>query len=167
MNIFITGRPGGGKSTLILELLKSLKDKNKKVAGIITPEIREGGGDRKGFNIIDLASSKKEVLASVDIKEKPAISKYGVNVKGIDAIVNEFEKSFDDADVIILDEIGKMELYSEKFKDMLEKVLNSGKTVVATLHRALITRYGKRGKLIWLERNKVDLVKKQILEEVE
>jgi len=164
MNILVTGRPGCGKSTLILELLKSLKDKNKKIAGIITPEIREKG-ERKGFYIVDLASNKKEILASTQQKG-PLVSKYGVNVKGIDAIVNEFEKSFSDANIVIIDEIGKMELYSEKFKTMLEKVFSSKKIVIATLHRNLVEEYKNKGKLIWLERSKIDLVKKQILEEI-
>ena len=166
MNIFITGKPGCGKSTLILELIKDLKDKNKKIAGIITPEIRERKGEsREGFSIIDLASSKQEILASTKQKG-PMVSKYGVNIAGIDFIVEEFKKSFNSADVIILDEIGKMEICSEKFKSMLEKVFNSKKIVIATLHRSLIEKYKDKGKLIWLEKNKADLIKKQILEEI-
>lgn len=166
MNIFITGKPGCGKSTLILELIKILKDKNKKIAGIITPEIRESKGEsREGFNIIDLESNKQAVLASTQQKG-PRVSKYGVNVAGIDFIVGEFEKSFYDANVIILDEIGKMELFSKKFGAMLEKVFNSGKIVIATLHRSLVEEYKNKGKLIWLEKNKADLIKKQILEEI-
>ncbi len=164
MNIFITGKPGCGKSTLILELIKDLKDKNKKIAGIITPEIREKT-ERKGFSIIDLASSKQEILASTQQKGH-RVSKYGVNISGIDSIVGEFEKSLGDANIVIIDEIGKMEICSEKFKSMLEKVFNSKKIVIATLHRSLIEKYKDKGKLIWLEKNKADLIKKQILEEI-
>lgn len=165
MNILITGKPGCGKSTLILEVIKKLKDKNKKIAGIITPEIREKGNSREGFTIIDLATNKQAILASTQ-QEGPKVSKYGVNIAGIDSIVKEFEKSFDEADVVIIDEIGKMELFSRRFKAMLEKVFNSGKTVVATLHRNLVEEYKNKGKLIWLERNKIDLIKKQILNEI-
>lgn len=55
MNIFITGNPGCGKSTLIKKLLEGIA--GKKVSGMITPEIRVDGV-REGFKIIDLASGK-------------------------------------------------------------------------------------------------------------
>jgi len=161
MIIFVSGKSGCGKSTLIAELIKELKEKGKKVAGIISPEIRKT--EREGFEIIDIASTRKEILASLG-GEGPRVSKYHVNVEGIKKIVAEFEKSFEKADVIVIDEIGKMELCSKEFETMLEKIFNSGKPVVATLHRNYLNSYGKRGKLFWLEKRKLQQIKEKILE---
>ena len=159
MNILLTGTPGCGKSTLVQDLIAALKAKS--VAGIITPEIRDKG--RTGFKIIDLASGEEEILASVDIKTGPSVGRYGVNVRGIDRIVDLFLRSFEAADYIFLDEIGKMELFSRKFKEMSDEVLNSSKAVVAVVHRNLTTQYKGKGELIWVERGKIDPIKSHIL----
>ena len=162
-NILITGNPGCGKSTLMVELIKEIRPR-KRVAGIITPEIKKGG-KRYGFKIIDLASGQEEMLASVDIK--PAvISKYGINIKGIDKIIDKFLESFENAEVVFIDEIGKMEFYSEKFREAMEKVFASDKTVVAVLHRSFAEKYKNKGKVIWLERGKINIVKELILEKI-
>lgn len=162
MIILLTGRPGCGKSFLVSELIKELKHRKKKIAGIVSPEVRKDKV-RWGFKIIDLVSGREEILASVEIKEKPRVSKYGVNVEGIDRIVAEFMKSFDKADVVILDELGKMEFYSEKFKEMVDKVFKSKKAIIAVVHRNLANRFKDKGELIWVEREKLDEIKKEIL----
>ena len=160
MNTFITGQPGCGKSTLINELRKEVKGE---VAGILTPDIRENG--RKGFWIADIASGKKKVMASVDIK--PAkVSKYGVDVDAIDDVVDTFLKSFEKADYAFIDEIGKMEFYSQKFKDMLDVVLKSNKVVIATLHRNYVDRFKDMGEVFVLTRENYSGIKGEILKRV-
>ena len=129
MNILLTGKPGSGKSYLIQELIKELKEKN--IAGIISPEIRDK--ERKGFKIIDLATKKEEILASVNIKSNIRVSKYKVNVNGINKIVDLFLSSFEKADYIFIDEIGKMELNSERFKEILIRCFDSDKNVIVTV----------------------------------
>lgn len=91
MNIFITGNPGCGKSTLIQKFLEEIAD--KKVSGIITPEIRVNGV-RQGFKIIDLASGKEEILASVHMERGPGVSRYKVNIEGIEKIMDKFLESY-------------------------------------------------------------------------
>jgi nucleoside-triphosphatase len=159
MKILLTGRPGSGKSSLVKDLIKSLKGKN--IAGIISPEIRNK--ERKGFKIIDLASGKEEILASADIKGEPRVSKYGVNIEGVDKIVGLFLDSFKKADYIFIDEIGKMELYSKKFKEMVDKIFKSKKMIIAVVHRNLANKYKDKGELIWVEREKIDQIKKEVL----
>ena len=162
MNILLTGKPGCGKSTLVEALIDSLK--GKRIAGIITPEIRDR--ERKGFKIIDLASGKEDILASVNIKTMPRVGKYGVNIKGIDSIVDLFLENFETADYVFLDEIGKMELYSKKFKNISDEILESDKNVIAVAHRNLVNRYKGKGELIWVEREKIDRIKKYILDKL-
>ncbi|MEM1535841.1 MAG: NTPase [Candidatus Pacearchaeota archaeon] len=162
MKIFISGLPGCGKTTLMLELVKELKAKNKKVAGIITKQILNNK-KREGFLIEDLTSNKQEMLASIKQKEGPKVGKYRVNVNGIGKIVEEAEKNFENADIIIIDEIGRMEFFSEAFKAMLRKLIDSDKKIIATLHRAYVEKYRKQGIFIWLEKDKLQEVKNKII----
>lgn len=163
MNLFITGRPGCGKSTLIQELIQALK--GNIIAGIITPEIRTGG--RKGFKIIDLLSRKEEILASVDIKSGPRIGKYGINVRAIDNIVGSFLENFEMSEYIFLDEIGRMELFSSRFKNMVNRILKSDKRVIAVLHRDLAGKYKRKGELIRLEKETFKQTKEYVLKSLD
>jgi nucleoside-triphosphatase len=87
VNIFITGNPGCGKSTLVQKLLAGIVAwPGVRVAGIITPEIRERG-KRQGFRIVDLASGAEEILASPNTERGPGVSRYRVNVAGIDGVL--------------------------------------------------------------------------------
>jgi len=171
MKIFIAGKPGCGKSTLILELIDILKNKceinNHKIAGIITPEIKqEKGKSREGFNIIDLATGKKAVLASIDIKSKYKISKYGVNIEGINNIVEEFGKSFNSAAIVVIDEAAPMEFISDKFKEVFNKILKSDKKCIIAIHRSLVNKYEGSGKTFWLTRGNFNEIKEKIIKEL-
>jgi len=159
-NVLITGKPGCGKSTLINEIIKRLED--KKIAGIITPEIRKNSA-RYGFKIIDLKSKEEDILASVNIKTKFRVSKYFVNIEGIDKIVDKFLISFEDAEYIFIDEIGTMELYSKKFGELLNKIFSSNKKIVAVIHRNLINNYKDKGIVYYLEKENFDEVLNKIL----
>jgi len=160
MNIFITGNPGCGKSTLVKKLLGTLHD--KKISGIVTPEIRERGS-RRGFKIIDLASGMEEIMASVNIEHGPMVSRYKVNVEGIDRIMDKFLESYEDSDYVVIDEIGSMEFFSEKFKKVMTTVLKSDKPVIATLSKKFVEKYEKAGKVYHLTRDNFDKVFSELL----
>ena len=121
MKIAVTGRPGIGKTTLCLKVYKALKDKLN-VKGFITKEVRDRGV-RIGFKLIDLSSGEEAWLAKVGHKSKFKVGKYGVLVESIDRFAEKIE-SYADADLVILDEIGPMELKSQRFVDAVEKLLN-------------------------------------------
>lgn len=129
-NILITGLPGCGKSTLIEKLTAG-----RKVGGISTPEVRRGG-QRWGFEIVDLSSGEKGILAAVDIKEGPVVGKYRVNLKDLDEIGSEaLEEAIKNrgAEIIVIDEIGKMECFSGRFKRAVAVALESEKQVLAAI----------------------------------
>lgn len=159
LSILLTGKPGSGKSTLLLSVIERLKD--RKIAGIITPEIRVGGS-RHGFRIIDLCSKEERILSSTTGKG-PRVGKYYVNVANIDAIVGKFQQSADSAEIIVIDEIGKMELFSEKFKHAVDKAFSSDKKILAVVHRSLASRYRNKGTLIVVEKDKVDKLRTELL----
>lgn len=124
MNILITGRPGVGKTTLIHKVIQDRQN----VKGFFTKEIREKG-KRVGF-AIETIDGKKGVLAHINVKSPHRVSKYKVNLKDIEDIC---VPSIDtESDLIVIDEIGKMELYSEQFKQKVMHALDTG-CVIATI----------------------------------
>jgi len=133
--ILITGPPRCGKSTLISKLIEYYNnEKNYTIHGFLTPEIRERG-DRIGFDIIDIYSGKISQLARVgDFKTKYKLGKYNV-------FIQEFDKYIEDnlsleektIDLIVIDEIGRMELFSKKFQDFITNIFSLKISVLATI----------------------------------
>ncbi|KPJ64979.1 hypothetical protein AMJ44_11590 [candidate division WOR-1 bacterium DG_54_3] len=129
-NIFLTGKPGCGKTSLIKEIIFRLKD--TKAEGFFTSEIREKG-ERKGFKITSL-SGKEAVMAHVDFESPFKVSKYKVSVENLEKIgLGSLNKAIQEADLIVIDEIGKMELFSERIKQAILDALESPKRVLGTI----------------------------------
>lgn len=133
-HIFLTGPPRIGKTTIVLKVASELKNMGLKVGGMISQEIREGGV-RVGFKIVDLNTCVEGILAHINHKGGPSVGKYRVCLEDLEnvsvkAILNACEES----DLIVIDEVGPMELHSEEFKRVVLKALNSGKTVLGTIH---------------------------------
>lgn len=127
MNILVTGQPGIGKTTLIQKVVHSCDN----TAGFYTQEIRKDGR-RIGFAIKTM-DGKSGILAHINIDSPFKVSKYKVNIPDIENIC---VPSIDlDADVIVIDEIGKMELYSESFKQKVLKALETKKVVATIMKR--------------------------------
>jgi nucleoside-triphosphatase len=128
-NIFITGLPGCGKTTLIKEILEELKIPAK---GFFTEEIRKNGG-RIGFKIVTL-SGKTGILAEKGFESSFRVSKYGINLKDLEEIgVKEIEEGLKEDCLIVVDELGKMELFSKKFQEIISKALDSKNKILGTI----------------------------------
>ena len=132
-NILLTGLPGSGKTSVILETIKRLKD--IKAGGFYTQEIREKG-ERKGFKITSL-DGRESILSHIDFKGPHKVSKYTVSIENLESIgVQALVEAIEKTDLIVIDEIGKMELFSEKFKEQVLKALDSKKKVLGTIMQA-------------------------------
>ena len=121
-NILLTGTPGIGKTTAIRKIVSNLD--STEVAGFWSSEIRIDGR-RVGF-AIETISGEKGILAHVDFKEGPRVGKYSVNVSEIESIiVPELVLARESGHIIVIDEIAKMELYSQRFLQEIRKCLNT------------------------------------------
>lgn len=128
--ILLTGEPRVGKTTVIQEIIKFL---DCEYSGFYTQEIREGN-ERKGFKLISFEGIEK-ILAHVDIKGSPRVSKYGVDLKALDSVVSEsLEKAIQKKkSVFVVDEIGAMEIFSKKFCAVISELLNGNFVVIGTI----------------------------------
>ena len=145
IKIFITGPPGVGKTTIINRLYETLKLYGYNPGGFITYEIREGGV-RVGFTIKSLNTNKEGILAHIKQPNGPSIGKYRVNLKNLEEIgVKSIIDSLKDNNVsiILVDEIGPMEMTSIKFKEAIRHLLNSDKPAIMTVHYRISTQLNK------------------------
>ena len=167
-NILITGLPGVGKTTLIKNIGAALK--GLRPVGFYTAEIREGGR-RKGFELISL-DGRKGLLSHTDIQSPYRVGKYKVDVKGFETFLDSIPLLHASTHLVIIDEIGKMECYSDQFKNLLKAILDSEKCVIATLAlkgSGIIEEIKKRKdvKLFEITRRNRDSLLFDILSEVE
>lgn len=127
--LLITGSPGTGKTTLIRAVVAGL---TCKAAGFFTEEIREGG-ERVGFRVSAL-DGRVGLLAHVRAVKGPRVGRYRVDVPAFEAVgVAALEAATAGADLIVVDEIGKMELCSPRFVPALEAAFASRKPILGTI----------------------------------
>jgi nucleoside-triphosphatase len=128
MNILITGAPGCGKTTLFKRLAKELR--HLQPVGFYTQEIREEGV-RKGFGLTSL-DGKKGLLAHVDLSSGFRVGRYGVDVVGFEKFIRRIPFPGEETNLVMIDEIGKMECFSKAFQRLISELLVSEKSFIAT-----------------------------------
>lgn len=129
-NLLLIGRPGVGKTTAIKAVVQAL---GERADGMYTAEIRECG-KRQGFRLNGLRG-EQGILAHVKFKGRgrPRVGRYGVDVAAVDQVgVAALQRAVAQSRIVIIDEIGKMELYSAPFKDAVLAAMDSGSPVIAT-----------------------------------
>ena len=100
------------------------------MVGFYTEEILNTKGIRVGFRVLTISSNEPGILAHTNNRTGWKVGKYYVNMHDFERVVlPELDKK---ADLIVIDEIGKMELFSEKFKEKLMECLEKG-SVLATI----------------------------------
>jgi nucleoside-triphosphatase THEP1 len=125
----LTGEPGCGKTTIIKEVLSG---GDKSAGGFYTEEIRIKG-IRQGFRIVTL-DGKQAVLSHVNIEGRYRVGKYGVDIDSMETVAcPAVEKAIRNCDIVVVDEIGKMELFSTSFREVLYNALDSNRKVLGTI----------------------------------
>lgn len=128
MKYLITGRPNCGKTTLLKKFFLEFKKLNP--TGFYTEEIREKG-ERVGFAIFDSNFKFSRVLAHISFSSNYKVSKYYVDVEGFELFLQNID--FKLSKIVLIDEIGKMETFSNHFNKLVLEVLKSDKIFIGTI----------------------------------
>jgi nucleoside-triphosphatase len=128
-NLLLTGPPRVGKTTLVLRVLASLPPV---ACGFITRELRRDG-ERTGFTVETLAG-ETGVLAHVDVRTRYRVGRYRVDLAAFEALaLPAIDPARASAPLIVIDEIGKMECFSARFRELVVAALESDRAVLATI----------------------------------
>ena len=130
LNLLITGRPGVGKTTLVMNVVERLRG-SLRLAGFTTAEVRDPSGERTGFQILTVEGKQAE-LARAGFRSSVQVGRYGVNLEAFERLALP-ELARHDVDLIVIDEIGKMECASDRFCRTVEDALEAQVSVLATL----------------------------------
>lgn len=125
----LTGKPGTGKTSLIKEAIAGLRGR---AGGFYTEEIRSGGV-REGFRLVTL-DGQEAILAHINIHSPHRVGKYGVDIDSLDkAGVSALNQAAEEGSLVVVDEIGSMELFSAAFREAVWQIITSGKKVLGTI----------------------------------
>jgi nucleoside-triphosphatase len=133
----VTGPPGVGKSTAVSKVILKLMSSGVIVGGCSTLE-RRSGGVRVGFDVRDLTSGRTGELASTSSKFGPRVGRYRVNLTDLASVgAGGLDAASSSSEVIVIDEVGPMELVSPEFRRAVQKCIDSGKPILAVVHERL------------------------------
>lgn len=129
--VAITGRPGVGKTTLIKRVLSRL---SISAGGMLTEEIRVCGR-RVGFSVFDVATGKEGILAHIHRTGGPRIGRYTVDLDALERIgIGAIYRAIEKDELVVIDEIGPMELLSPEFVPAVEAALASDRSLIISTH---------------------------------
>jgi nucleoside-triphosphatase len=132
MKLLLTGPPGIGKTTVIQKILAGIEFS---AGGFYTHEIRRGGR-RVGFSLKTL-EGEEGILAHIDHRGGHRVGRYGVDIGLFEALVlPALERALGEKELIVIDEIGRMELFSQAFQEMVIRVLDQDERhVLGVIHQ--------------------------------
>lgn len=148
--MLLTGSPGSGKTTVAGRVVEALRERGEPLAGFLTAEIRRGGR-RTGFTIRGVGGLERTL--AVRGGPGPRVGAYGVDLKAFEEVaLLEVENGLELGSTLVVDEIGKMELLSERFRGLVPAIFESP-CVLATvgdLHDPLLDELRSRADVLTL-----------------
>jgi nucleoside-triphosphatase len=133
MKLLLTGPPSIGKTTVIQKILAGIEFS---AGGFYTHEIRRGGR-RVGFSLKTL-EGEVGTLAHIDHRGGYRVGRYGVDIGLFEAMVlPALERALRGKELIVIDEIGRMELFSRRFQEMVTRILDQDERhLLGVIHQA-------------------------------
>ena len=148
--ILLTGRPGSGKTTLVRRVLQSLQ---APAGGFYTRETRDPDGRRTGFELVTLdahdpatgdgqarlpdGQGQVATLAHISMKGAHRVGRYGVDIAALERVgVPAIEAAAASGHIVVIDEIGKMELLSAAFQRAVIEVIRHHRLLFGAIMQA-------------------------------
>lgn len=127
----LTGEPRIGKTTIIKKIVNNDVFKHR-MGGFITQEVMTKG-ERTGFEIITL-DGQKYLIADINFDKKFSVGKYGVDVKKLETVgIQAITRAIELGKLIVIDEIGPMQLLSDNLRDAIIQALESRCVIIGTI----------------------------------
>lgn len=146
LKAIVTGIPGSGKSTAVRRACEELQGRGWRIGGAICPEVRVHMV-REGFEIIDLMTGERGTLAEVKPSNGPKVGKYYVKISDLEGIcIPAIKRALDQADLVVIDEVGPMEMKSPAFQNCVIDAFLSDKNLIAVVHRTLALKFSSEYK---------------------
>lgn len=135
IKIGITGLPGAGKTKTLLRVIEMLDGKDLKIGGMINDPIMDGRR-KVGFAVCNIVTKERAVFAHIDIESRIMDGKMGVDLSKFESVaVKAIRDACETCDIIVIDEVGKVEVESHAFIDAVKFALDAGKPMILTLHK--------------------------------
>jgi nucleoside-triphosphatase len=135
IKIGITGPVGSIKSEALKKIISMLENQGEKVHGVLMSEIVENN-KVTGYSLFDIYTKKKVVFAEAGIVSRVKIDKIGVDTRILeDILIPSLQKAREMADVIVIDELGKLENTSKAIQKEITETLEGTKPLILTLHK--------------------------------
>jgi nucleoside-triphosphatase len=156
----ITGAPGVGKTTLVRQIVSTMR---LRAAGFYTEDLRSRG-IREGFRIVTL-DGEMALLAATGHPGPVHVSKYGIDIQELERVgVSALRRAMDRHHVLVADEIGKMQLYSRAFRQTVLEAVKIGHPLLGTImlgrnpYADKIKRHRNVELLVLTEENRQDVL---------
>ena len=135
VKIGITGPVGSIKADALAKIMEMIRNQGKDVQGVLVGEVFEQNR-LTGYTIFDIYSKKKVVFAEIGLVSRVKIDKIGVDTKLLEEIlIPSLQRAREFADVIVIDEIGKLELTTKNVQKEINDTLNYTKPMIVTVHK--------------------------------
>lgn len=137
LKIGLTGLPGAGKTTAVLKIIEMLKqtDDELTIGGMINEPVLK---DKRivGFSTMNLANGDTAVFGSTKFESKFTVGNIGFDFSKLDEVgVQAIRQAINESDVIVIDEVGKIEVESQAFVDIVKEAVEAEKPMLITLHK--------------------------------
>ena len=135
VKVGITGPVGSIKAEALRKIIDMLQKDGLEVQGLLVTEI-VNNSKLAGYSIFDIYTKKKAVFADTVITSRVKIDKLGVDTRILEEIlIPSLQKARENADLIVIDEIGKLENATKNVQKEIEETLKSPKPLIVTLHK--------------------------------
>jgi nucleoside-triphosphatase len=135
VKIGITGPVGSIKAEALRKIMDMLTNDGMIIQGVLVNEVMEHG-KLKGYSLFDINTKKRVNFAEADIVSRVKIDKLGVDTRLLEEIlIPSLQKAREEANVIVIDEVGKLENVTKNIQKEIVETLKSEKPLVVTLHK--------------------------------
>ncbi|XP_030628575.1 cancer-related nucleoside-triphosphatase [Chanos chanos] len=128
-HIFLTGTPGVGKTTLVQKVCEAMISAGVTINGFYTEEVREGGR-RVGFDVVTVKGERAHLSrvgnpsGASGGRREYRVGQYVVDLPSFENLALPLFRNVGGG-VFVIDEIGKMELFSQAFIRAVRQTLDS------------------------------------------